>query len=516
MTATACRRSCSGNATSSARRSASTFSVPWKTRSRYTATPTCSRSCRRMRTSAWSRPKRRPPARRPSSATAAASRSSCATAARLSSPTARRRCRTRLRGSSPTKPARVARPRRPRGGAGASWTKRRAAAGRDLRAGRVTGPGVVTQDPRFGGGAYAQTEAFVRAARELGRTPDSCTRDSSRSSTPSAQLARVAPARARRRAARSALGGRGRSAARRGRAPVGPALRRLDRHGAGRGVGRAKGVPAPLAATRARPQRAAPAPPRAPRAAGRAALYATSASSRAASPQRGASRRTRWGSLPIPVDLEIFQPAPRKERENMVVFVGRADDPRKNARLLLEAWPLVRSELPEATLRLVGRPPRRPAPGRRRGCRRGRVRRRGAARERAARPPVAPGGLRDRRRGGARLRNRGARDAVRGPGGARPRLRRRHRPLRLRAGHAGRRCGRGPRRPGAARRPGRRAAAPTSRRTTTPTRFRAQLAAAFAEPDMADVAVVIGNYRGERSSRLPREPRRHRRRPRSR
>ena len=36
----------------------------------------------------------------------------------------------------------------------------------------MTDLAVVTQDPRFGGGARAQTEAFVRAARELGREPE--------------------------------------------------------------------------------------------------------------------------------------------------------------------------------------------------------------------------------------------------------------------------------------------------------------------------------------------------------
>ena len=68
--------------------------------------------------------------------------------------------------------ARRARTRRPRGGGRALLAERRPAAGRDLRARRVTDLAVVTQDPRFGGGARAQTEAFVRAARELGREPE--------------------------------------------------------------------------------------------------------------------------------------------------------------------------------------------------------------------------------------------------------------------------------------------------------------------------------------------------------
>jgi glycosyltransferase involved in cell wall biosynthesis len=39
------------------------------------------------------------------------------------------------------------------------------------------------------------------------------------------------------------------------------------------------------------------------------------------------------------------------------VFVGRADDPRKNARLLVEAAPILRRLVPAARVRLIGRPP---------------------------------------------------------------------------------------------------------------------------------------------------------------
>ncbi len=40
-----------------------------------------------------------------------------------------------------------------------------------------------------------------------------------------------------------------------------------------------------------------------------------------------------------------------------LVFVGRADDPRKNLPLLLEALPLIRARVPGTRLRLIGRPP---------------------------------------------------------------------------------------------------------------------------------------------------------------
>jgi glycosyltransferase involved in cell wall biosynthesis len=72
--------------------------------------------------------------------------------------------------------------------------------------------------------------------------------------------------------------------------------------------------------------------------------------------------RSDVGILPIPIDIERFAPEPddqwqaRLERPT-VVFVGRGDDPRKNVRLLLDAWPHVRRAVPNAHLRLVGRPP---------------------------------------------------------------------------------------------------------------------------------------------------------------
>ncbi len=67
------------------------------------------------------------------------------------------------------------------------------------------------------------------------------------------------------------------------------------------------------------------------------------------------------------MDVDLFEPE-ADERwlarldHPTVVFVGRGDDPRKNVRLLLDAWPAIRETLPGARLKLVGRPPLTPLP----------------------------------------------------------------------------------------------------------------------------------------------------------
>jgi phosphatidylinositol alpha-mannosyltransferase len=71
------------------------------------------------------------------------------------------------------------------------------------------------------------------------------------------------------------------------------------------------------------------------------------------------------GILPIPIDLARFAPASDDEwREAaarpILVFVGRGDDPRKNAPMLLEAFATIRRRFPQALLRLVGRRPAGP------------------------------------------------------------------------------------------------------------------------------------------------------------
>jgi len=99
--------------------------------------------------------------------------------------------------------------------------------------------------------------------------------------------------------------------------------------------------------------------------AGAAALYATSPASLAE--VAAASGRDDVGVLPIPIDADRFTPASdEKWREALaapvLVFVGRADDPRKNLPLLLDAFADLRRSHPGARLRLVGAPPRASAP----------------------------------------------------------------------------------------------------------------------------------------------------------
>ena len=71
------------------------------------------------------------------------------------------------------------------------------------------------------------------------------------------------------------------------------------------------------------------------------------------------------GVLPIPIDTSRFAPLTDRDwisRPPRLVFVGRGDDPRKNTTLLLEAFAQARESMPELTLRLVGRPPSGPLP----------------------------------------------------------------------------------------------------------------------------------------------------------
>jgi glycosyltransferase involved in cell wall biosynthesis len=221
---------------------------------------------------------------------------------------------------------------------------------------------VVTQDPRFGGGALAQTEAFARAARELGREPELLHPrfvplvDSVAQLLESRRLAGAV------RSARSAwvvaaAAPYGDAAPRSGRpyaAWIGTAL---DEEWAARRpfLPRSRRLALDLNAPLLR---------RAERRVLRGArrLYATTPSSRAALAAAAGLAEDTVGILSIPVDTTWFHPAPGAEPRPVAVFVGRADDPRKNVRLLLEAWPLVRDELAGATLRIVGRPPAGPLP----------------------------------------------------------------------------------------------------------------------------------------------------------
>ena len=62
-------------------------------------------------------------------------------------------------------------------------------------------------------------------------------------------------------------------------------------------------------------------------------------------------------ALPYPIDLERFSPSPRLAQRcerPMLLWVGRID-PRKRLDLLLEAFPLIKQEVPAARLKIVGR-----------------------------------------------------------------------------------------------------------------------------------------------------------------
>jgi glycosyltransferase involved in cell wall biosynthesis len=96
---------------------------------------------------------------------------------------------------------------------------------------------------------------------------------------------------------------------------------------------------------------------------GAANVYATSAASRDSIASARGVDEAAVAVLPIPVDVERFRPKSDQAwleqlDKPTIAFVGRADDPRKNLPLLLDAFALVRRELPDATLRLIGRPPR--------------------------------------------------------------------------------------------------------------------------------------------------------------
>lgn len=252
---------------------------------------------------------------------------------------------------------------------------------------------VVAQDPWFGGGVRSQLEAFWHAATALGREPRlvflsrthavSLLRRSFVTSpqrdveppfegvglpsafpeldAPSQLLGAYGIARTARTArslwvvSTTASYGYGATLSRAGYgAWIGTAL-------ADEWAGRRRG----LALSRRIALRAnAPALLRLERAVLRSArlLYATSPYSRAALAEAAKLELDRIRVLPIPVDGERFAPAPdatwlARLEEPVLAFVGRADDPRKNLPLLLNAFESVRARLPRARLRLVGRPP---------------------------------------------------------------------------------------------------------------------------------------------------------------
>ena len=241
----------------------------------------------------------------------------------------------------------------------------------------MTDLAVLGQDPGFGGGAAAMTTAFIELTRGLGRDPDVLfvphpSFDGARSSP----LDRVEALRILRGSRRlvpaleqagevwvvAALATHGYAAARSGR----PYTCWLATSLADENRGRLPGLPF---SRRVAAQLNAPALSRLERAVLRGAkhVYGISAASRASLVRAGGLQEDQVDVLAIPVDLEHFAPEPdeqwlaRLERP-VLTFIGRADDPRKNVALALEALPLVRARLPEATLQLVGRRPSRRLP----------------------------------------------------------------------------------------------------------------------------------------------------------
>jgi glycosyltransferase involved in cell wall biosynthesis len=226
----------------------------------------------------------------------------------------------------------------------------------------VTDLAVVTQDPMFGGGARAQAEAFVRAAHELGREPELLYPRFVPLVDSAAQLVesrRLAPAVRRARSAWVVAAA----------APYGDAALRSGRPYAA-WIGTSLEEEWSARRPHLRPSRRlalalnAPLLRRLERRVLRGAvrLYATSPSARAGLAVAAGLEPARIRVMPIPVDTALYHPGPDEDRQPIVVFVGRADDPRKNVRLLLQAWPQVRSRLPDTTLRLIGRPPAGPLP----------------------------------------------------------------------------------------------------------------------------------------------------------
>lgn len=230
---------------------------------------------------------------------------------------------------------------------------------------------VVAPDPAFGGGGHAQTEAFLAAARELGRSPELVFAPHPVLVGRTASLDRVEAIRhlrwARRLAPRlrdaravwvvSTIAVHGGAAARAAR----PYSAWLGTSLADEWRGRALGI---RGLRRGAYALSLPVLRRLEREviAGAERVYATSEASRAGIAAAGGLDPEAVPILPIPVDLDDFRPEDdatwlHRLEAPVVAFVGRADDPRKNARLLLDAAPLLRERVPGARIRLIGKAP---------------------------------------------------------------------------------------------------------------------------------------------------------------
>jgi glycosyltransferase involved in cell wall biosynthesis len=235
---------------------------------------------------------------------------------------------------------------------------------------------VIAPDPAFGGGGNAQTEAFLAAARSLGRSPELLFAPHPFLAGRSLSIDRVEAFRHARwsrrlapqvRAARSAwvvstIAVHGAAAPRSGR----PYSAWLGTSLADEWRGRAGAIPA---LRRSAYAISVPVLRRLEREviAGAERVCATSEASRAGVAAAGGLDADAVAILPIPVDTDVFTPEDddtwlRRLDAPVVAFVGRADDPRKNARLLLDAAPLLRTRVPDARLRLIGAAPAGPLP----------------------------------------------------------------------------------------------------------------------------------------------------------
>jgi glycosyltransferase involved in cell wall biosynthesis len=232
----------------------------------------------------------------------------------------------------------------------------------------VTDIAVLGPDPGFGGGGAAQLEAFLVAAAALGRTTEiHYGRMPSRSRPVDAanQFAfarRVAP---RLRDAHelwvvATSAANGYAAALSGRPYCAWIGTGLEEEWAGRRPGLrpsrrlAIRVNGPVLRKMERLVLA-----------GARRVYATSPYSRASVARAGRLDVGEVGILPLPVDLEHFTPASDDDwqatlDDPVLVFVGRANDPRKNVGLLLDAL----RQLPGVRALLVGEPPDTPLPER--------------------------------------------------------------------------------------------------------------------------------------------------------
>jgi glycosyltransferase involved in cell wall biosynthesis len=235
---------------------------------------------------------------------------------------------------------------------------------------------VIGQDPRFGGGGLAQTDAFMTAARDLGRDPSLLfdphpglgrPRTTWRRVEVLRQLAAARRLEAEAASARSlwvvaTLAQHGGAAPRTGHRYGCWIATTIDAEWGGRAPGLA-GTRRVAAGASIRPLRAIER--RVLR--GAEHVYAISAASCSDVAASAGLDEGKVRLLPIPVELGRFQSASdddwRRALERPVLtFVGRADDPRKNVGLLLDAFAEVRATRPDARLRLVGTPPAGAAP----------------------------------------------------------------------------------------------------------------------------------------------------------